>query len=63
MTSLMTVETDLMRSTVVRDEFDEIVVKNSRRLRLAVALKELSEVNAYMFRVTMTKLSNMILKK
>lgn len=44
-------------------EFDEIVVKNSRRLRLAVALKELSEVNAYMFRVTMTKLSNMILKK
>lgn len=57
MTSLMTVETDLMRWTVVRDEFDEIVVKNSRRLRLAVILKELSEVNADMFRVMMTKLS------
>lgn len=63
MTSLMTVETDLMRWTAVRDEFDEIVVKNSRRLRLAVILKELSKVNADMFRVTMTKLSNMILKK
>lgn len=63
MTSLMTVETDLMRWTAVRDEFDEIVVKNSRRLRLAVILKELSKINADMFRVTMTKLSNMILKK
>lgn len=63
MTSLMTVETDLMRWTAVRDEFDEIVVKNSKRLRLAVILKELSKINADMFRVTMTKLSNMILKK